>query len=471
MRLYGTLRLNGSWLRLIIRSHLRLRPDLRLNWPSLARRRRLDLFRSLLRLNGPALGLVRPYLRTIQLIRLIWPYLRLVGPHRFTTWLIGSDRMNLRLIRLHLRLIRTHLRLIGSYLGMVGLIPLARANLRLIWSDLRLVRQVRARNRALNPLVGPKRCADGGERWTALVLIEKLLPVLGCLVLVLHLCRHGRNFGCAHGDQLCGSWPRLDTTSPSVIGDAPVVVIVDDDRAVVDVGDPVYVDPVHRAVVVEVVAAPVATVITVAGIAAAIGYASVETDIETPVAAIEAIAMAIECPIAGGPQRAWIGSGDPCTWNPVIADGSIAPIARGPDVVWRRRFGLFVGWQWRRRLIGLFNRLLTGIYLIVIVLVVVILIVLIVWSVGIRRGLLWSLPAVLPVFLCLLLAFVLLPRRHGSRRRPDRGCHGGGPLLRLVRLVYRLGLVDGSHICIRGVRTGVARRLARSRLPVAPGDC
>ena len=188
---------------------------------------------------------------------------------------------------------------------------------------------------------------------------------------------HRPRLRAAHGGYLRGPRPYLDTASSAVIGDPRVVVVVDDDGAVVDVGDPGHVDPIHRAVVVQVIAVPITAMIAVARVSEAIGNTAVEAYVQAPVAAVEAIASAIEAPVAGGPERTIIGRHHPRAGNPVVADRSIAPVAGGPDVVGARGFGLLVGGQRRRGLVGLFDGLLPGIDLIVIVLIVVVLIVIV----------------------------------------------------------------------------------------------
>ena len=147
--------------------------------------------------------------------------------------------------------------------------------------------------------------------------------------------------------------------------------MVDDDRVMVEVAISVFVDAVDSAIVVEVIASPIAAVVSAAGVTEAVVDATVEADVGTPVAAVEAVTPPIECPVAGGPQCSIIRSGDPGAGNPVVAEGwAVSPVAGSPDVVRTGGFGLLVGGQRRRGLVGLFNGLLAGVDLIVVGLIV-----------------------------------------------------------------------------------------------------
>ena len=164
--------------------------------------------------------------------------------------------------------------------------------------------------------------------------------------------RHGRSAGSAIGCYFGGLRADVDAAAASVIGDAGVVV--DDDGAVVDVGD-VDVHAVDGAVVVEVVSVPVAAVIAVSGVAEAVVDASVEADVEAPVAAAPALAVVVQAPVAGGPEGSVVGRGAPGAGNPVVADGGPAPVAGGPDVVGGGGDGLLVDGEWGWGLVGVFD--------------------------------------------------------------------------------------------------------------------
>jgi hypothetical protein len=178
---------------------------------------------------------------------------------------------------------------------------------------------------------GVRRCDDGRA---ASVCCVELRMVLGGLALVLKLGRHRWGARAVHGCEFGGLRPDGDATSAAVVGDAGVVV--DDYGAVVDVGDVVYVDAVNGLVVVEAVSVPVAAVIAVAGVSEAVVDASVVADVRAPEAGMEAIAVTVEKPVAGGPKGSVVGSSDPGSGDPVIAGGGVAPVAGGPEVVGRR---------------------------------------------------------------------------------------------------------------------------------------
>jgi hypothetical protein len=138
------------------------------------------------------------------------------------------------------------------------------------------------------------------------------------------------------------------------------------------------------------VALPVAAVVAVAGVAKAIVHAAVEADVRAPEAAVKEIAVTEEAPVAGGPQSTVEGRSAPGSGDPVVADGSVSPVAGGPEIVGGGSFGLLVDGERRRRLIGLFESLLAGVYLGLVVVsgrvVVVILIVVLVGRLGTLGG-------------------------------------------------------------------------------------
>jgi hypothetical protein len=81
------------------------------------------------------------------------------------------------------------------------------------------------------------RCCDHCR--AALVHVVELLTVAGCFALDLKLGSHWRNAGTAHRRDLSWLGSYGDSASATVIGD-PIVDdgrVVDDDRAVVDMGD------------------------------------------------------------------------------------------------------------------------------------------------------------------------------------------------------------------------------------------
>jgi hypothetical protein len=313
-------------------------------------------------------------------------------------WLNRTDlrlrfRPRLRLDRPILRLHWTNLRLGGSalWLHRSGL-GLARTYFRLYganWLDLGSVVWLSGPVWHC-PGVGARDAwlrGDGtrgrDDRRASLVHVIELLTVLGGFALVLKLGGHGWNARAAHGCDLSRLWPHGDTASAAVVGDAGVVV--DNDSAVVDVGD-VDVDAVDGAVVVEVVAVPIAAVIADTGVTEAIVDSTVEANMKTPEAAVEAVSSAVEAPVAGGPERPVVRRGAPCAGNPIIAGGAPVPVAGSPDVIGRGGHGLVVDGEWRWRLVGVFNwRTLTLGVQLVIGLCVLIGLVLVWWR-GLLRG-------------------------------------------------------------------------------------
>jgi hypothetical protein len=354
----------------------------------------------------------------------------------------GTD-LWLRLNRPVLGLHRAHLRLGGPafWLCRSGL-GLARTYFRLFaadWLDLRSV------VRLFGPVwhrseVGTRDASLRGDgtrgrnhRRPSLVDVIELLTVLGGFALVLKLGGHRWNARAAHGCDLSRLWPHGDAASAAVVGDAGVVV--DDDSAVVDVGD-VDVDAVDGAIVVEVVAVPIAAMITDAGVTEAIVDATIEANMKAPEAAVKAVSSAVEAPVAGSPERAVVRGSAPCARNPIVAGGRPVPVAGSPDVIGRGSNGLLVDREWRRRLVGVFDgRTLTLGVELVIGLRVLISLVLVWWS-GLLRGGLGSI-----LFGALLgLGLVTGPKNLSRGRR-------GGRLW--------LAAVDGRHVNVGRIRAGV----------------
>ena len=210
---------------------------------------------------------------------------------------------------------------------------------------------------------GGDRPRGGNQSRTTFVYVVELLAILCGLALVLILRGHGRDTGAAVGCDLGGLGANVDAAATTIVGDAVDGGVVDDDRAVVDVGDACDVDVVDRTVVVEVAALPVASVIAVAGVAEAVVHAAIEADVLAPEAAVKQIAAAEEAPVTGGPESAVEGRRAPGSGDPVVADRSVSPVAGSPEIVGGGGFGLLIDGQWRRRLVGLFESLLAGIHL------------------------------------------------------------------------------------------------------------
>jgi hypothetical protein len=378
-------------LRLRLRTRLLLRPRLRCG-PCL--RLRLRLCRTYLRLGGPCLRLRLRLCRTY--LRLGWPCLRLRLRLCRTCLRLGRPvlRLRLRLCRTYLRLNRARLRLCGtglrldrSGLGLARAIcRLPRAygwlagacwlNLRTVlrltgpyrwlagacWLNLRSVLRLTGTVAGLDAWVGALDAGlrrdgtcSGNNGRTALILAVELLAVLSSLALILKLGRHGRSTRSPHGRQFRRLWPYCDSAVAAVVGDA-IVVVVDDDCAVINVGD-VDVDAVDGTVVVEVISVPVAAMVAAACVAEAVVDTTVEADVRTPEAAVESVAPPIKAPVTGGPESAIIRWSAPGAGDPVVACGGPSPVAWGPEIVGRGGHGLLVDGQRRRRLVGVFDRL------------------------------------------------------------------------------------------------------------------
>jgi hypothetical protein len=84
----------------------------------------------------------------------------------------------------------------------------------------------------------------GNQSRTALVYVVELLAILRGLALVLILGGHGRDAGAAVGCDLGGLGADVDAAVASVVGDTVDGGVVDDDSAVIDVGDARDVDVV-----------------------------------------------------------------------------------------------------------------------------------------------------------------------------------------------------------------------------------
>src|SRR5690606_14333436 len=124
----------------------------------------------------------------------------------------------------------------------------------------------------------------------------------------------------------------LNAVLAAVIADAAPVYMVDDDLAMVDVGDATCVDAIDGAVVVEVVVLPVAALVAAAKVAEPIVDAAVITDLAAPVPGMPAIGVADIAPIAGRPEGADERWPDPGAGHPVIAPSIDGPIAGGPEI-------------------------------------------------------------------------------------------------------------------------------------------
>jgi hypothetical protein len=104
-------------------------------------------------------------------------------------------------------------------------------------------------------------------------------------------------------------------------------------------------------------AAPVAALVAIAAVAIAVIDAAIVADVQAPIAAVEAVAVMTEAPVAGGPESALIGSLNPPAGNPVITGWSPCPVAGRPEIAVAGILRLIVFGQRRRRLFGVGHRL------------------------------------------------------------------------------------------------------------------
>jgi hypothetical protein len=146
-------------------------------------------------------------------------------------------------------------------------------------------------------------------------------------------------------------WVRpIIQSAPPAIEAHPRRVEVVRDPVVIYIANHRHIHTTHSGVVVEAPAAPVAAFIPIAVVAEPIIHATVEPDVRAPITVIPAIVIAGITPVARGPQRTDIRRHHPRAGNPVVpAVGRIGPVARRPQVVVARSFGLVVLGNRRRR--------------------------------------------------------------------------------------------------------------------------
>lgn len=289
----------------------------------------------------------------------------------------------------------------------------------------------------------------GDQSRTALVHVVELLAILCGFALVLILRGHGWDTGAAVGCDLGGLGANVDAAATAVVGDTVDSGVVDHDRTVIDVGDPCNVDVVDRAVVVEIVTLPVATVVAAAGVAETVIHAAVEADVRAPEAAMQEVAAAEEAPVAGSPESTVVGRRAPGSGDPVVADGSVSPVTRGPEIIRRGGFGLLVDRERRRGFVRFFEGLLAGIYLRFVVVgggvVVVVLVVILVSGLrglGGGDGLVLRCGRLLRILLGVLLW-------SGLGADAEDSCRSG------LRSWRGLRAADGRHVGIGWVGAGV----------------
>ena len=96
-------------------------------------------------------------------------------------------------------------------------------------------------------------------------------------------------------------------------------------------------------------AAPITTLVAEADVTKTVVDAAVVADVSAPIAAIEAVAVVKETPVARGPERALVGSLNPSAGHPVETFRSPGPIAWCPnEVIAGSRWLVVIGQGWRR---------------------------------------------------------------------------------------------------------------------------
>ena len=207
---------------------------------------------------------------------------------------------------------------------------------------------------SLHIVIGREGCIDGHMIGTAMIRTGILSFVTGGSALILQLRLHGSSVRLMHRCKL--RWPRrrTDTARATVVTHMGVVVV--HDRAVIDVVHYSDVDVVDGAVVVVVASPPIAALVAVANVAEAVINPAIIADVLAPVAGVKAVGVIPVAPVAGGPERALVGSLDPCAGHPEITVRRPGPIAGSPDIAVAGILWLVVDEQRRRRLVsGIFG--------------------------------------------------------------------------------------------------------------------
>ena len=124
--------------------------------------------------------------------------------------------------------------------------------------------------------------------------------------------------------------------------------VVDDHRAVVNIGHIRDADVGHRAVVIKRAPAPLAAHESHSGVAEPVVNTTIETDVRPPISGMPDVKSSTPSPVAGRPQQT-DRCDDPASRNPVIAIVIVpGPIPGCPDVAGARTNGLCVnGQRWR----------------------------------------------------------------------------------------------------------------------------
>lgn len=206
--------------------------------------------------------------------------------------------------------------------------------------------------RPLNATVCRKPLPRKRRSWLAMVLRERLRPVLLRLLAKFHLRTHRRRRRLPRRQPLLHR-DRTAHSTCTVEARACVVPVGVVDRHVphIDVVlHHAWADVVHRLVVLEAITVPIAAEVSDTDVTKAIVNAAVKTNVRSPVSMMEAVLVAVVSPPAGSPKRALVRCGHPCTRHPVVPAAAVAPVSRRPKIVWSRSVRLLIDRQRRRRL-------------------------------------------------------------------------------------------------------------------------
>jgi hypothetical protein len=134
----------------------------------------------------------------------------------------------------------------------------------------------------------------------------------------------------------------------AVEADVAHLALTDDRPVHVSVVDYGCVHVHHRRVIREVLAAPCSANESHSAITESIVHAAIETNVWSPIAGMKRIHSLSPAPVSRSPQQAHSRRCNPHSGHPVIAGIAISPVARRPDVAFRRARRLHVNGQSRR---------------------------------------------------------------------------------------------------------------------------
>jgi hypothetical protein len=213
-----------------------------------------------------------------------------------------------------------------------------------------------------------KRLSDDCVGWATMIHVGKLGTVGAGCALILQLCRHGRRMlfmpcgkFCWSGSYLYAARSAVETHSAAARSTAArsavEILAATIHGAIINIPHDRDIHVVVGAVVVEMAATPVAALVAIAAVAIAVIDAAIVADVQAPVAAIEAVAVMPEAPVAGGPESALVRSLNPSARYPVVPGWSPCPVTGRPEIAVAGSRWLIVFGHRRRRLIGVGHRL------------------------------------------------------------------------------------------------------------------